>query len=579
MSAAFWFAGGRHYIFIWIAGFPPLALLLLKRKKALIAISVYIVLFTAYIVAFARAWTDTGLDPLAIFNILTSVVVLTILIIYCELGRRDAVSEASGKNALLEDANHALAESTDRLRLILDSTAEAIFGVDIEGKCTFCNASCLELLGYRRDEELIGKDIHTLIHNKRRDGTPLPKQECNIIRTCMEGTATHADDEVFWRGENINFDVEYYSYPQYKNGELIGAVVTFTDNTIKKMQTDQIQYYSSHDSLTGLLNRSYYETVLQRLDIKGSLPLSVIMGDLNGLKLTNDVFGHAAGDELLIRAAEVLKKVCREGDIIARQGGDEFVILLPKTQREDAQQIVRRIQDMLYKGKSDVIRCSMSLGCDTKEKPAESIDNIIKNAENNMYHDKSLNRNKVDADMINAIIMTLYSKFPNEEQHSLNVSEICRSIGEALGLPATEVVQLRRAGLLHDIGMVNIEAEETEDPDGLNGPNGYVSRQHPAIGYRILNLFDSTVNIAEAIYSHHERWDGQGYPRGLKGEEIPLMARIIALAGWYDHLRSNLGEKENVSESLIEALQKEAGTILDPALTEVLIGVIRQQVL
>ena len=148
----------------------------------------------------------------------------------------------------------------------------------------------------------------------------------------MEGIAIHADDEVFWRPGGASFDVEYNSYPQYKDGELVGAVVTFLDNTLKKVHEQQIEYFSSHDSLTGLLNRSCLETMLDKLDNKNQLPISIIMGDLNGLKLTNDVFGHDAGDELLIKTAEILKKVCRSDDLIARLGGDEFVILLPKTQ-------------------------------------------------------------------------------------------------------------------------------------------------------------------------------------------------------------------------------------------------------
>jgi hypothetical protein len=144
------------------------------------------------------------------------------------------------------------------------------------------------------------------------------------------------------------------------------------------------------------------------------------------------VFGHAAGDELLVMASEAIKKVCREGDIIARLGGDEFVILLPKTINHDAQQIISRIRDVLSREKAGVIRCSMSLGCDTKTSASQKIDMTVKNAENEMYKEKALNRNRTDTDMLNAIIMSLYSKSPPEEQHAANVSEICRSIAEAL---------------------------------------------------------------------------------------------------------------------------------------------------
>ena len=236
---------------------------------------------------------------------------------------------------------------------------------------------------------------------------------------------------------------------------------------------------------------------------------------------------------------------------------------------------------MMGKDKSNVIRCSMSLGCDTKVTMSQPVDLIMKNAENNMYQDKSQNRNKVDTDMINAIIMTLYKKFPLEEQHSLNVSELCRTIGEALGLPATEITMLRRAGLLHDIGKVRI-GEENEIPyeqRGANGQDDFAFRQHPAIGYRIINLFDSTVNIAEAIYNHHENWDGTGFPRGLKGEEIPLAARIIAVAERYDHLHDyTVDNAVYTQDEIISTLRREAGARLDPGITETLITLLERQV-
>jgi diguanylate cyclase (GGDEF)-like protein/putative nucleotidyltransferase with HDIG domain/PAS domain S-box-containing protein len=570
--------GNQHYLLIWTCVFPQVAVFLLKRKSAVIIVGAYLVLLLAFLFFCYVDWSTTSVvfTSQSIANIAGTVFSLIMLSFYYDLSRRDAINDAVSKNETLESLNVELLESKEQLRLILDSTAEAIFGLDVEGRCTFCNASCLELLGFKSENELIGYDIHELIHSKRRDGSPLPRHECDIIRTCLEGTPTHAEDEVFWRGE-ASFEVEYHSYPQYKDGALFGAVVTFTDNTLKKMQAEQIQYYSSHDSLTGLLNRSCFETVLRRTDVRQNLPLSVIMADLNGLKLTNDVFGHGAGDELLVKSARVLKKVCREDDIVARQGGDEFIILLPRTPNEAAQTIVRRIQDMLAKEKTDVIRCSVSLGCDTKLEPSQSIDITIKNAENNMYQDKSLNRNRVDADMINAVIMTLYSKLPQEEQHSLNVSELCRTIGEALGLPAAEIVLLRRAGLLHDIGKISVDSESSAEQSDLSGQEDYHGRQHPAIGFRILNLFDSTVNIAEAVYSHHEHWDGSGYPRGLKDNEIPLMARIIAVVGRYDHLRNAMGESAEARKNIIAVLREEAGTHFDPKMTELLIDVIKRQ--
>ncbi|MEL7564455.1 MAG: response regulator [Dehalobacterium sp.] len=131
----------------------------------------------------------------------------------------------------LENTNRALKRSEGDIRLLLDSTAEAICGIDMDGNCTFCNASLLQMLGYKNQDELIGKNMHRLIHYKLSDGTILPVEKCKICQAFIKGESAHADDEVFWRADGAAFPVEYYSYPQYRDGEVVGAVVTFTDIT------------------------------------------------------------------------------------------------------------------------------------------------------------------------------------------------------------------------------------------------------------------------------------------------------------------------------------------------------------
>lgn len=574
MTVTFLDSGYQHYIFAWICVFLPILFFLIGGRKAIIISALFMSVFFAFILISYKRWSPTAFNITSIINIIASALALIAVIAFFEKSMREAISAALTKNRELKEANKALAENKNHLRLILDSTAEAIFGVDMENKCTFCNACCLDILGMKNEAEIIGKDVHNLIHSKRIDGSPLPRTECNIIRTCMEGMAIHSEDEVFWRPDGTSFSVEYNSFPQYKDGEVIGAVVTFIDNTLKKMHEQKIAYYSSHDSLTGLLNRSYFESMLRNLDNKKNLPISVIMGDLNGLKLTNDIFGHVAGDELLVKTAKILKETCREEDIIARLGGDEYIILLPKTKISHAMQIIGRIHDALSKENVNALKCSMSLGCDTKIDASKSIKATIKNAENQMYKEKTLNRHKINSDMMNAVIMLLYRKNEREEEHSEAVSDWCRSIGEAIGLSETEIAKLRSAGFLHDIGKICI-------PDKILSKKGERTReeeieymQHPIIGYRIMNLFDNTLNLAEGVFSHHEQWDGKGFPRGLKGGEIPLMARIIAVADRYDNLLNNhQGHALSRSEAAAQ-LKKEAGIRLDPNLIDVFVNMI-----
>lgn len=471
----------------------------------------------------------------------------------------------------LEKANIALKENEDKLQLILDSTVEAIYGMDNNGDCTFCNASCLKLLGYKDRDELIGKNMHWQIHHSRRAGTLMAIDECRIFTAFSIGEGTHVDDEVFWRADGTSFDVEYFSYPQYKEGEIIGAVVTFLDITERKKAEDDIRHLSYHDSVTGLYNRMFLEEEIKRLDTERNLPISIIVGDVNGLKLTNDVFGHAAGDILLQKVAEILKRVCRADDIIARVGGDEFVILLPKTQGEKAEEIILRIKNEVSKEQLIAIKSSISMGCDAKLHADQDILKTMEIAEERMYREKTLNRKSINSNLIETIIETLHGNSPKEEAHSKNVRELCQDIGRALNLTDVEIKRLKEAGFLHDIGKIVLDESVLKRVDTLTNREIKEIRQHPVIGYRILNLFDDTLDLAESVLAHHERWDGSGYPKGLKGEEIPKLARIIALAESYDEMTNGLNKNFMSKERAIQKITEQAGSKFDPEIVDIFV--------
>ncbi len=175
-------------------------------------------------------------------------------------------------------------------------------------------------------------------------------------------------------------------------GLVIGAVIVFQDITSERTKQKEIEFLSYHDQLTGLYNRRFYEEELKRLDTKRNFPLTIVIGDVNGLKLVNDSFGHVKGDELLKKTAEVIKKGCRADDIIARLGGDEFVIILPITDAFKAEQIINRINDLSLKEKAGAIDISISFGYKTKMDEEEKIQEIFKFAEDQMYRNKRLGR-------------------------------------------------------------------------------------------------------------------------------------------------------------------------------------------
>ncbi len=341
-------------------------------------------------------------------------------------------------------------------------------------------------------------------------------------------------------------------------------------------RTSQIQYLSRHDTLTGLLNRHSFEDTLKKYDTKAYLPISIIFADVNGLKMINDVFGHSSGDMLIKKIADILKKSCRSEDAVARVGGDEFIILLPNTEEKEVIMVVERIKAGLSGEKVNDIQCSIAIGYDTKTSAYEDVEKIIGNAENEMYQDKAISRKRFADDAINTIIHSLQGKSRLEKVHSNHVAGLCERMGKALGLPQPEVKKLYDAGYLHDIGKIVIENTLLNKQGGFTQYEQQELRQHTVTGYKILKLFDHTLDLADDVYAHHERWDGSGYPKGLKGQEIPLNARIIALAESYDNKLSRLKEvTAGGILQILEEMQEEAGKYYDPELTVVFIDMIK----
>lgn len=349
----------------------------------------------------------------------------------------------------------------------------------------------------------------------------------------------------------------------------IGVVLVFRDVTEKKEQRERAEYLSFHDPLTGLYNRRFFEKELKALDVERNLPISIIMGDVNGLKLTNDIFGHAYGDIMLVKVAEVLQEVCGRDDIIARWGGDEFAILLPNTGSDKAEKIIDDIKRKFANLNIKAIKGSISMGCDTKEKPEDSIILKLENAEDMMYSMKTLERDDIKKSVIEYIIKSLHDNSAREKEHSVRVSELCRRMGMTIGLSEDEVRKLKEAGYLHDIGKIVLAPELMNKNHLLTDREWNEVKRHSIVGYRILNSFDDTLNLAESVLAHHERWNGSGYPKGLKGEEIPKPARVIAIVEGFDRMTHDSDNLKAMSvPEALKVIRKNAGILFDPELAE-----------
>ncbi|WP_312651811.1 diguanylate cyclase [Proteiniclasticum sp.] len=464
----------------------------------------------------------------------------------------------------LERTNRSLAENKDKLTHILNSSADGIYGMDVEGNFTFINKSGLQILGYDEASSLIGKNCHQLIHHSNRDLERIPKEKCKIFYAISRGDVVTEENEVFFRKDGSYFPVRYSAHPQILNGEIIGSVVTFTDITMRKIHEENVLYLSYHDALTGLYNRAYLEKVYAELEQEVNLPLSVVVGDVNGLKLSNDIFGHKKGDDFLQRIALIIKGSTREEDLLFRVGGDEFYLFLKNTREDEAKIIMNRISEAISSENFNGVKGSIALGVSVMENMNMSLENTMNDAEQKMYREKTLKRKEESSRQLESFI-SIMMKRKEDRLHAEKTREIALSIGKALSLPEEDMIILRDAAYLHDIGKIpQIMQKE--------GRSGFMPtrKDHAIIGYRILNSFEETMDIARVILSHHEKWDGSGYPKGLKEQEIPRLSRIVTVAERFDRLTSEDPDSpEKISEALMD-MKKDAGVTLDRELVEVL---------
>ena len=453
-------------------------------------------------------------------------------------------------------------ERLQKYQILAENANDAMLFIDVEGNILEANDAALRIYGYTY-EEFSTMNISDL---KRYN-----ESNNNIEQTegaYEEGIIFEA---VHYLKDGRAINVEVSSQGTYLGNKRVTLSIV-RDITDRKKREDENHYLSYHDVLTGLYNRRFYEEEIKRLDTERNLPISMIIGDVNGLKLVNDAFGHYTGDELLKKAAEAIRSACRTEDIVARWGGDEFVILLPKTKIEDAEEIVKRIKKQYSNVLVNAIRISISFGWATKEKPNEDILKVLKSAEDGMYKHKVIENESMRGNTISTIINTLHEKNTREEQHSQRVSEICQLIGKAIGFSEIEVNRLKVVGLLHDIGKIAIEEGILNKPGKLSEREWSEIKRHPDIGYRILSSSSDMSELADCILAHHERWDGKGYPKGLKGEAIPRVSRIIALADSYDAMTSKRSYRKamGVEQAIIE-IRKNAGIQFDPEIAKIFV--------
>ncbi len=347
---------------------------------------------------------------------------------------------------------------------------------------------------------------------------------------------------------------------------------------LNKERQEQRKNDSYQDSLTGLYNRRFFQKEMERLDTERQLPISFIMLDVNGLKLINDGFGHMFGDRLLTNTAKILQDSVRAEDIIARWGGDEFIIMLPQTKKKQAEKIAERIEELCRETIEDKIPISLGMGIAAKVNPEEILEEILTLADENMYINKHNKSSSSEQLMIAAIIKHLSQKSDETEGHIVRITNYLERLGQNLGLKPYLLEELALLAQLHDIGSIYIPEKVLKKSESLSKSEWSLIKKHPEKGYRLALGTDKFAHVADKVYSHHEHWDGSGYPRGLKGEEIPLLARIFAVVDAYDVMTSDRSYSPARSAKIaLQELRDKAGSQFDPYIAEEFIYMVKSE--
>jgi diguanylate cyclase (GGDEF)-like protein/PAS domain S-box-containing protein len=444
-------------------------------------------------------------------------------------------------------------------------------------------------------EMQLGLALHEIICDE--DGHPIDYRFLNINRSFERLTGLRAETvvgkrilevlpktEPYWidiygqvalTGKSNQFEnysqelKKYYNVSVYspKPGQFATIVEDITD---KKLKEAEIIQASKFDFLTKLPNRRFFEERLEELDHPEHYPLLVAMIDFNGLKMINDAYGHQVGDEALIHVANQISQNIRPQDFAARIGGDEFIIICPKTTSFEFETIKQSILVGLASDCFIGFNVSVAFGHDIKHVSGEDIANVIINAENNMYGHKILHGQSARNEIIITLFNTLKEKNTTERIHSDRVSHYCQALGEKINLSPDEVKELTLAGLMHDIGKITIPDVILNKPGRLSEDQWVVMKKHTINGYQILRSADKYSRLAEYALTHHERWDGKGYPNGLSGEDIPLFSRIIHVCDAYEAMTSDRPYRQAMDPiQAVDELLRGAGTQFDQRLVEV----------
>ena len=486
-----------------------------------------------------------------------------------ELQMLDSFAELASMvlgNVLLHEELQA---SQHRNQVLIDALPDSIFQLD----------RCGTLLNYKRGKELgVRIDLQDKIGDKIE--TFLSVETSEIVMKKIESALLTGTIQVFDNKQTKQDAVTYQEVRVVASGvnEVIAIV---RDITSRKEMEHKLEYFALHDKVTGLYNRVYFEEKLQQLTDSRQIPIGIIMCDIDGLKLVNDTFGHQAGDNLLISAAAIIQNCVADSGELARVGGDEFAIVLPNKTREEVEEVCLQIRECVnqFRNENTEIPMSISIGLSMRSHPEQSMYEVFKAADDNMYREKLHSGQSVRSSIVQTLAKALEARDFVTSGHADRLQTLIIELAIAVGLQDSKLSDLRLFGRFHDVGKVGIPDEILFKPGRLNKDEFEIMKRHCEIGYRIAQSSGDLAPIAEWILKHQEWWNGEGYPLGIKGEEIPLACRILSIVDAYDAMTNDRPyRKAMLHDDAIIEIERCAGTQFDPELVKMFKHVVNKAV-
>lgn len=483
----------------------------------------------------------------------------------------------NGMLANLEQTQQKIKEDELRFRTLAENAQDVIYRYRCQPYRGFeyISPSVASITGYTPDEFYNDSKItYKIVHPDDYQGMEsffngVPsKSDPQILRWI------HKNGTIIW-AEHRN--VVFFD----KDNNLLVIEGVARDVTVRKQAEEQLKHLTLHDTLTGLYNRAYFEQEMSRAEAGRKYPVCIVVCDVDGLKLVNDTLGHEKGDSLLIAAAGVIKSSFRESDMVARIGGDEFAVLFSEGGEDTVTKVCGRIKEAIkkYNSSNPELPLSISTGFAVKTSPDASMNEVFKEADNNMYREKLYCSQSGRSAIVQTLKKALEARDFITEGHAERLQDLVTGLARAISLPESKITDLRLLAQFHDIGKVGIPDRILFKRGPLTSEEASEMQRHSEIGHRIAMSAPDLAPIAEFILKHHEWWNGTGYPLKLKGENIPLECRILAIADAYDAMTSDRPYRKAMPhEEAIAEIDKCKGVQFDPELVPVFIQLLGENV-